>query len=299
MAETLYVVTGATGHVGGALADGLLAARRRVRVVGRDAARLKRFTDRGAEAAVGSLDDAAFVAAALRGAGAVFAMIPPQPGAPSFRAFQGRVVAAFSEAARAARPRHVLVLSSIGADVGAGNGPIAGLHELEERLAAVPGVATLGLRPGYFLENHLAGLGLVKGMGIYGSALAADLKMAQIATRDIGAVAARRMGALDWTGREVHELHGQRDLTMAEVTAVLGRAIGRPELRYVAFPYADAEKGMIAAGLSPDLAGLYVEMSRGFNEGTIRATQPRTAATTTPTTVEWFAENVFAPAFRG
>jgi uncharacterized protein YbjT (DUF2867 family) len=299
MAETLYVVTGATGHVGSMVADALLAARRPVRVIGRDAGRLKRFTDRGAEPAVGSLDDAAFVSRALRGAGAVFAMIPPQLGVPSFRVFQKKVVEAMGGAVEAARPGHVLVLSSIGGELGAGNGPIAGLHELEERVGAVAGVAALALRPGYFFENHLAGIRIVKHAGIYGSALAGDLRMAQIATRDIGEVAARRMLALDWKGRAVQELHGQRDLTMNEVTAVLGRAIGRPDLRYVAFPYADAQQGMVGAGLSADMAALYVEMSRGFNDGAIRATQPRGPSTTTPTTIEWFAEHVFAPAFRG
>ena len=129
-------------------------------------------------------------------------------------------------------------------------------------------------------------------------ALRADLKMAQIAARDIGEAAARRLLALDWTARTVQELQGQRDLTMSEVAAVLGQAIGKPDLRYVPFPYADAEKGMVAAGLPQEMAALYAEMSKGFNEGHLRATQPRSAATTTPTSLEKWAAERFAPAFR-
>jgi uncharacterized protein YbjT (DUF2867 family) len=122
--------------------------------------------------------------------------------------------------------------------------------------------------------------------------------MAQIATRDIGEVAARRLLALDWSARTVHELHGQRDLTMTDVAAALGKAIGKPDLRYVAFPYPEAEKGMVAAGLPADLAALYVDMAKGFNDGRAKPTQPRTAATTTPTSIEKWAADVFVPAFR-
>jgi hypothetical protein len=85
---------------------------------------------------------------------------------------------------------------------------------------------------------------------------------------------------------------------MAEVTTALGRAIGKPDLRYVQFPYDEARKGMVGAGLPAGMADLYVEMSRGFNEGAIRSTQPRSAATTTPTTIDTFAATVLAPAYR-
>jgi uncharacterized protein YbjT (DUF2867 family) len=298
MSIRLHVVTGATGHAGSAVAERLLDSGRKVRVVGREAARLARFTARGAEAAVGSLDDPAFVGRALQGAAAVFAMIPPL-FAPGYRAFQRRVVEAIGAAVDGARPAHVVALSSIGADVASGNGPIAGLYDLERRLESIPGVATLAWRAGYFFENHLAGIPMIKQAGIYGSALRADLKMAQIATRDIGDAAARSMLALDWSSSEVRELQGQRDLTMQEAASALGRAIGKPDLRYIAFSYEDAQHGMVAAGLPSDLAALYVEMSRGFNDGAVRSTQPRTGSTTTATSIEWFAENVFAPAFRG
>ena len=298
MADPLYVVLGATGHVGGGIAARLLDQKRRVRVVGRGAERLAPLAARGAEVAAGSIEDPAFAARALAGAGAAFLLVPPNMTAPSFRAYQSRVVDALARAVEAARPAHVVTLSSIGGHLAAGNGPIAGLHELEQRLSAVKGAAVLHLRPGYFLENHLGAVGMVKQMGILGSALRADLPMQMIATRDIAEVAARRLAALDFQGQGALELMGPRDVTMAEVARAVGRAVGKPDLPYVQFPYDEARKGMVGAGLRPDMADLYVEMSRGFNDGTIRPTQPRSPATTTPTTVERFAEETFAPAFR-
>jgi uncharacterized protein YbjT (DUF2867 family) len=297
MAGETTVVFGATGHVGGVIAERLLGAKRAVRVVARSADKLDALGKRGAEILAGDLSDAAFVRRATAGAAAAFVLLPPHYG-PGFRAFQGRVTAALAEALQANRVGHVVILSSIGADRARDNGPIAGLHELEQRLEGIAGLNRLVLRPGYFFDNHLQAVGMVKGLGMYGSALRGDLAIAQIDPRDIGEVAARRILALDWRGTEVLELQGQRDLSLADATAALGKAIGKPDLRYAAFPYPDARKGMVQAGLSEELADLYVEMSRGFNEGLIRPTQPRSAATTTPTSIEAWAERVFAPAFR-
>ena len=298
MADTLYVILGATGHVGGVIASRLLDQKKTVRVVGRSADRLKPFTARGAEGIAGSLEDPAFAARALAGAGAAFVLVPPNLATPAFRAYQSKVVEGLARAIGSARPGHVATLSSIGAHLPSGNGPIAGLHELERRLDAIPNVHLLHLRPGYFMENHLASLGMVKQMGILGSAIRADVPIQMIATADIGEVGARRLVALDFKGHGVLELMGPRDVTMADVARAIGKAIGKPDLRYVQFPYDEAKKGMTGMGLQAEMADLYVEMSRAFNEGTVKATQPRSPATTTPTTVEQFAEKVFAPAYR-
>lgn len=297
MSDTLTVVAGATGHVGSIVAAKLLEAGRRVRAVGRDASRLEALKKLGAEPAIGSLDDPGFLARTLAGAGALYALLPPS-FAPGYRAWQDRVAGLLGDAIERAGVGHVLTLSSIGAHRPSGNGPIAGLHALERRLDRIGEANVLHLRPGYFFENNLAAIGMAKAMGATGGMIRADLRLAHIATRDIGEVAARRLLALDWKGKSVQELHGQRDLTMAEVAAALGKAIGRPDLRYVQFSYEDGKKGLVQAGLPPEWAELYADMSRGFNDGHIGATQPRSAASTTPTSIEWFAENVFAPAFR-
>jgi len=297
MADTLYVVLGATGHVGGIIAARLLDAKKRVRVVARSADKLKGFAARGAEVAAGSIDDPAFARRALEGAGAAFVLLPPNLGA-GIRAWQDRTAGVLGDALQAARVPHALTLSSIGAHLASGNGPIAGLHVLEQRLDRIAGLSPLHLRPGYFFENNLGAIGLVKAMGALGGALRGDLPMAHIATRDIGEAAARRLLALDWKGRTVQELHGERDLTMTAVATALGKAIGKPDLRYAQFPYADAEKGLVQAGLPQEMAALYMDMSKGFNDGHVKATQPRTAASTTPTSIERWAADVFAPAFK-
>lgn len=298
MSVRTYVITGATGHIGTGLAHGLLDAGQNVRVVGRSAERLAHFTARGAEACVGHAEDVEFLTRAFTGADAVFLLVPPNMVSPDYRAEQRRVTAAYLAAVRTAGVRHVLNLSSVGAH-NRGNGPVDGLGEQEVALAGVAGLNVLNLRPCYFMENHLAGLGLIKGMNIYGSATAANVKLPMIATRDIVAAGLPRLLALDFSGQRAMELLGPAEFTMAEVTQVIGAAIGKPELPYVAFPPEDARQGMIAAGLSPSVAGLFVEMGQSISAGNMNPVEPRTAANTTPTTLVQFIADTFVPAYHG
>jgi uncharacterized protein YbjT (DUF2867 family) len=78
----MYAITGATGNIGSKVAEILLDRGEKVRVIGREAARLRQFVNKGAEAAVGDLKDTAFLTGAFSGVDAVFAIIrPPISGA--------------------------------------------------------------------------------------------------------------------------------------------------------------------------------------------------------------------------
>lgn len=292
----MYVVTGATGNTGKLIAQTLLSRGNKVRVIGRDKERLQSLVEQGAEPFVGSLDDPAAMIKALSGAKAVYVMIPPNLAATDNRAYQNAVGEALAEAIASARVGHVVNLSSVGGHLTGKTGPIAGLHDQEERLNALKGVHLLHLRPGFFMENFYWSVELIEKMGINGGALRADLPIAMIATRDIAAVAAQRLAALDFSGTSVLELLGPKDVTMAEATQALGRAIGKPELNYVQFPYEEAEQAMLGMGISASVAKGFVEMYRSFNEGVIRPTDKRSAANTTPTSIEEFAKG-FAQAY--
>ncbi len=293
----MYVITGATGNIGGVIARTLLAQGLPVRVIGRDAARLQPLVELGAEAAVGRLEDAAFVREAFAGAKAVFAMIPPAFAAEDVRAAQGVVGEAIAAAVAANKVPYVVHLSSVGAELAEGTGPVLGVHDQEARLDAIAGLNVLHLRPAYFMENLLGNLGLIQSAGINGGPLRADLAIPLIATRDIAAVAAEELTALAFTGSSVRTLLGPRDYTSAEITRVLGAAIGRPDLSYVQFPYEQAVQALIGMGASPDAAHGMVELNRAMNEGRGIVALARDERSTTPTTLETFAAQVFAPAF--
>jgi uncharacterized protein YbjT (DUF2867 family) len=296
--KNVIVVTGASGHVGHELAERLLSAGQGVRVVARGAEKLKPLGARGAEVRPGSLDDRAFLTGALQGAAAVFAMIPPNYSAQDVRAEQRKIAESLVGAVRESGVKNVVSLSSFGAELPDKTGPIAGLHDFEERLDKVAGLNVVHLRAGYFMENQLGSIGVIKNAGINGSAVKADVPVPMVATRDIAAVAADYLTKLEFKGRTVRYVLGPKDYTMTEATRILGAAIGKPDLKYVEFPEADFRKGLAGAGFSSNLADLFVEMSRGLSTGLIRG-EARSKANTTPTTLEEFAKTTFAPAFKG
>ncbi len=292
----MIAVMGATGNTGKRVAEILLGRGERVRVIGREAKKLQPLVKKGAEAAVGDATDAPFLARAFAGADAAYTLLPPDLGAADLRAFQDRVGGATARALRKSGVRHVVFLSSQGADLAEGTGPIAGLHAQEERLRPL-GMNGLLLRPAYFFENFYGSLGLIKEQGLNGGAIAPDVKLPMIATRDIADAAAAALATRGFSGVVVRDLLGPRDLTLAEATRILGEKIGKPDLKYVQFSYSDFAGALVQMGASKDAARLVAEMSRAFNEGRIRPVGGRTPASTTPTTFESFAETL-AQAYR-
>lgn len=291
------VVTGATGNIGSRLVHHLLERGHRVTAVARSAEKLQPLQTAGADIQVGDLADTAFLTEVLRFADAAFLMTPPNPQAPDFLAYQAEVGESIAQAVRAAGLQQALHLSSIGADLPAGTGPVVGVHHQEARLNAIEGLHVVHLRPAYFMENLLANLPLIQHMGITGSGMRPDLSFPMIATQDIAARAAEAFDA-DLPNHSAHLLLGPRNYTMIEATQAIGQAIGKPELPYVPFSYEDAKTGMIQGGLSESMADLYDEMTRNMNAEKVMVHEQRTAENTTSTTIEAFAEQVFAPIYQ-
>src|SRR5271163_2366637 len=141
---SMFVVAGATGHVGSVVALELLAAGHKVRAIVRSADKAKALAGKGAELLTGELSDASFLTHALRGADGAFLLVPPPPhDSPDVRAFQDRVAHVEATAVAESGVRHVVLLSSWGAEHPAGTGPIVGLHVLEEALKKTRALYTL------------------------------------------------------------------------------------------------------------------------------------------------------------
>ena len=295
----MYVVLGATGHTGSVISNSLLLKGEKVRVVGRDAARLQRFVRKGAEAFTANVSDAAALTKAFAGARAAYLMLPPSMTSQDYRADQERESDAIAKAVTESGLQYAVHLSSYGAHVPEGTGPIAGLHSSEQKLNAISGLSVLHLRAAYIMENNLAAIGMIHGMGMFGHALVPDLKLPMIATRDIGDYAARRLLNLDFSGKQTRELLGERDLSMNEVTAVIARGIGKPDLRYVQFPYEQVQQVLMQMGIPPKSAALFIEMYKAINAGVVAPQEPRSPENTTPTSFEKFGQDVFAPAYQG
>lgn len=294
----MFVVLGASGHTGQIVAKKLLAAKQKVRVIGRTAANLKSLAAEGAEIFTADATDAAALAKAFSGADAAYVLIPPSLTSNDYRGDQDRVSDAIAAAVKNSGLKKVVSLSSVGADKPTGTGPVVGLYNLEQKLNRVDGIDVLHLRPAYFMENTLPQVAVVRAMGTVAGPIRPDLKFPMIATRDIGEAAADALLHGEFHGKQTQELHGQRDLSYTEAASIIGKAIGKPELGYIQPPDEQVRGALVQMGLSANLAGLLVEMAGAMNSGYMKMLEPRSAATTTPTSYETFVDEEFVPAYR-
>jgi uncharacterized protein YbjT (DUF2867 family) len=295
----MNVVMGATGHTGSIVADKLLSSGKKVRVIGRDATRLNRFTQKGAEAAIADASDTAALTKAFVGATAVYAMIPPNVSSPDPFAYAQRVSDSVASALKSNGVKHVVVLSSFGADKPDKTGPVVGLHNLEKKLESIPTLNALFLRAGYFMENLLPQVGVIKSFGDMAGPVKADLPLPMIATRDIGVAAAEALLQLNFDGKRSRELQGARDVTYNEAVKIIGAAIDKPNLKYQQLPGAQLKPFLVQMGFSPKMADLLLEMTDALNSGHMKALESRSPENSTPTTLETFVAEVFVPAYRG
>jgi uncharacterized protein YbjT (DUF2867 family) len=290
----MITVMGATGHVGGRITEVLLARGERMRAIARHEDKLVKLANRGADIRVGDALDSDFLASAFKGSDAIFTMIPPNFAADDFLAYQRQFGESIVRAVNSSGITRVVNLSSLGAELSAGTGPILGLHEQEERFNKLKDVDILHLRPASFMENLLSSIPLIKSKGLIASANLAEKPMPMIAAVDIGDIATDRLIRQNFRGHTVLGLAGPEPVSMAAATYEIGRAIGLP-LPYATLSPQEAEQNLIAGGFKPDLARLYVEMIQAFNDDRItEATEPLIKG---KTTFQDFVRKVFVPAY--
>jgi len=294
----MYVILGATGNTGSVVARKLLDKGKRVRVVGRDNKKLAPFVNRGADTFATDVLDTDALSRAFPGAQGVYVLIPPDMSSPDFRAHQDRVTESIAKGLEKGGVVHAVALSSVGADKADKTGPVVGLRKMELRLAQVRGLNALHLRAGYFMENTLAQVGIIRNFGMMAGPVRADVPLPMIATQDIGAAAAEALMRLDFKGQQTQELLGPRDVTYAEAAKIIGAVIGKPDLAYVQLPDEQVIQAMTGMGISRNMAQLLCEMSAAINSGYMRALEPRSDKNTTPTSFEKFVQEVFLPAYR-
>jgi len=295
----MYVIMGSTGNTGKPIALALLKAGKKVRAISRDKSKVKELVEKGAEAAIGEISDANFLAKAFEGATVVYAMIPPNFKTDDYRGYQNQMAESIATAIEKSGVKNVLTLSSVGAHLPEKAGVVQGLRDFEQRLNKIKGLNVLHLRPSYFMENTLGQTGMIKMMGFMGSPVKADLKFPIVATKDIAEVAAKKLLSLDFKGvGNVHYILGPRDVTYNEIAQVFGKAIGKPDLKYMEATYQDAKFGMIQGwGVTENVADAMNEFVQSMNEGKVLEDAKRTPETTTPTSLDEFA-HVFAHVYQ-
>ena len=262
----MFVITGATGNTGSVAAETLLAAGKPVRVVVRSAAKAKSLAERGAEVVEADLSDEAAMTAAFRGAEGVFLLSPPDVALDGFLAKRKVLLESLARAAKAARVKHVVLLSSVGAQHPEGTGIIVSTHAAEQALRAT-GLPVTFVRAAYFVENWGSVLHPARQDGVLPSFVAANKTIPMVASRDIGKTVASAL--LDGPrGTRVIELSGPKDLSPKDIAATLSEILGRT-VTVAEAPLSAVVPTLTSFGFSADVAELFRGMMEGIGNGKV------------------------------
>ncbi len=287
-------VTTPTGNIGRVLTEKLLASDAEITLIARSAEKVAGFAERGARVIQGSLADAGLVQQATEHADALFWLTPADYAAEDFRAYQNSLGDVVTEAARTRPDMHVVHLSSTGAHLAEGTGPIKGLHDIEQKLNAATQRVT-HLRPTYFMENVLPSLQTIAANGAIFSTIPPEVGLQQIATRDIAAPAADTLlGDAPASPRVVHIL-GPEEISFARVASTVSEAIGKP-VAHVVIEADQLRSAMLDMGISADMAEQMLELEDAITKGL--APPEGSTVRTTATTFAAFAREVVVPAYR-
>ena len=290
------VILGATGTVGNKISAILLNEGHQVTLIARHTEKLEKFRELGATIVTADITDVDTLTTAFKAADSAFILMPDNVKAENTRAYQRQVTSKLIEAIQNSGIKYIVNMSSLGAHMHEGTGIMAGTGEQEVRLNLLTEVNVLHIRSAYFMENLLRTIGVVKNMGINGTAADGDHAIPMVATQDVAKVAAGYLSSLDFNGKVVQAVMGPGNYSLRKFTSIIGKAIGKPDLAYVQFPVDQAKGAFLKNGFSPDFVDNLIEMGTAIKTGFMNY-QQRDDSTTTSTTAEEFVNEVYLRAY--
>lgn len=261
-----YVITGSLGNISKPLAERLIAAGHSVTVISSNAGKTEQIEAIGAKAAIGSVEDIPFLIETFSGADAVYTMVPPNFGSGNWKKYIAGIGENYAAAIQGSGVKYVVNLSSIGAHMREGCGPVSGLYFVEKALNGLVGANVKHLRPGFFYTNFLGNIAMIKHMGIIGANYGEGTQLVLVHPDDIAEAAATELLALSFEGKSIRYVASDEKSTH-EVAAILGEAIGKPELPWADLGDEDLLAGLLQAGLPEEIAKNYVEMGVAMRSG--------------------------------
>ncbi|ATL76004.1 NAD-dependent dehydratase [Chryseobacterium piperi] len=263
------IVTGSLGNVAKPLAQQLIAEGHDITVISSNESKKNEIESLGAKAAIGSITDLDFLVKTFEGADAVFAMTPPNMGAVNIVEDTVNAGKNYAEAIKKTNVKRVVMLSSVGAASPVENGPIKGLHHIENIYNGLEETSVTFLRAGYFYINFFNDIPLVKNVGIIGGNYPENASIPLVHPNDIAKAAAEEL-VKNTEGKTIRYAVGDVR-NSSDFASVLGSAIGKPELPWVEFTDEEYLNGAVQAGLPQEMAELYTEMGKGMRTGVVQA----------------------------
>ena len=291
----MIVVTTATGKVGSQVLHHLLSSDRPVRVVVRDPSKLSQKVRDRVEIVTGSLEDESSLQPAFEGAESAFLLVPPSPKDNNDADYYLRFTRPALKAIKSHGVKRVVGVSVLGrdSDLSKHAGPITAALAKDQAIEE-SGVDYHALWCPALMDNMLGNVQSIRGQGMFSSPSDPVLKMPQVATKDVGMMAAKFLLDMSWSGQGGSAVLGPEDLSFNDMASIMTAVLGKT-VRYQQVPEDAFKAQLIQHGINSVFAQGIVDMLVAKNNG-LDNLETRTPQNTTPTSFAQWCEEVLKPA---
>lgn len=248
------VLTGSLGNISKPLATALIAKGHSVTVISSSPGKQKEIETIGAKAAIGSIGDINFLTTTFAEADAVYCMIPFNFMEADQAAYFKKIETNYVQAIKQNEIEKVVFLTGWAADVK--DSPL--LNQLTDR-------TVIELRPGSFYTNFYNDIKTIKEYGALMAGYGEEDKLAFVSPNDIAEAAFEEL-TTPFNGKKVRYVASE-ELTCNEAAKILGEAIGKPDLTWIALPEEQLLNGLLQAGFPQQLAHTFVKMQMETHSG--------------------------------
>ena len=272
----MFVILGASGHVGSAVADALLDAGEPVTVILHHPDKASAWRAKGARTAVADVHDPDRLREVLRPGKRAFLLNPPAAPSTDTEVEEHRTFAGIVKALDGSGLEKVVVESTYSAQPGERCGDLNVLHDFEQALLGQP-IPTTIQRAAYYMSNWDSALDQAR-RGVLPTMFPADLALPMVAPVDLGRAAADFLR--EPLGQEgVHYVEGPARYSAADVAAAFAQALGR-SVEVSVTPPDQWEKAYRDLGFSAPAAASYARMTQATVDAVFEPENPRKGGVT-------------------
>lgn len=260
------VVTGSLGNISKPLIEELIQKKHAVTVISSTPDKQRDIKKLGANAAIGSLEDAQFLTETFSGADAVYCMVPPNFKEFNSQSYYKKIGQNYKEAIEQSKVNRVVVLSSWGAHLNKGTGTILGSYFVEQILNELGNTHITYIRACSIYYNLFHYITQLKNTGIIGSNFKGTDKIVWVAPKDIAEVVVEELTKINLERISIRYVASD-EATADETAKVLGETIGKPDLKWTAFTDEQVKESYLGMNFPESFAQDLVDLNASISSG--------------------------------
>lgn len=284
----MYVILGASGQVGSAIVDHLLAKKLPVKAVIHHPEKASKIKEKGAEVAVADAMDLNSLVEAFQGGNILFVLTPETGKNEDVLGETKTILENYHKAIQQSSIKKVVGLSSIGAQYDKGTGNLLMLHMLEHAFEDLD-IPQIFVRPAYYYSNWLLQMPEAKKSSILPTFYPTDLAIPMISPMDVAEFVANVLVKDDES--KIYEIVGPEKLSSDDVAAAFSTVLNK-EVKAKQIPHENWDETLEKIGFSPDARKNFIEMTETVVNGNTDPENKGTTLVKLKTSISEYLENV-------